>query len=135
MPESRAWRLERLDAGVATSVSATLTSDNPVAFTVVAGRRTTVPLRFHVDTGEVDMMQGYDITIEVEEVTPPPGYQAIDAPSQRSRLIFDAGHGALSGVNRLDQEIERFTLSGDRWTTTSPVVVPQLTDVAMTRPP
>lgn len=65
------WRLERLDGASATTVSAMLVSDNPVRFTVAAHQRTAVPLRFRVDRDEIDMSQGYDITVTVEEPGPP----------------------------------------------------------------
>jgi len=65
------WRLERLDRGSASPVTAQLISDNPARFTVAAMQRATVPLRFRVDAGEVDMAQGYDLVITVEEPQPP----------------------------------------------------------------
>lgn len=101
------WHIERLDDGIATEVNATLTSDNPVHFTVVSEQRTNVPLKFHVDGGDVDLTQGYDITLDIDEGIPSPGdgYQVIDAPSQRDRLVFDAARQAIYAVNTLDQEI------------------------------
>jgi hypothetical protein len=128
------WRIERLDGGTAATVSATLTSDNPALFSVVAGQRTTVPLRFRVDQGDVDLTQGYDIILDIDEQIPSPGdaYQAIDAPSVRGRLVFDAARQALYGVNTVDQEIERFSFDGSKWSAGDPLVVPQLTDVAIT---
>jgi len=66
------WRLERLappDPPV--TVDATLLSDNPLPFTVSAGARTRVPLRFRVEDGVVALDQGYDIEIDVEEPAPP----------------------------------------------------------------
>lgn len=65
------WRLERLDGASATPVVATLISDNPVRFTVSAHQRTAVPLRFRVNGDEIDMSQGYGITVTVEEPEPP----------------------------------------------------------------
>lgn len=61
------WRLERLDASAATPVSAQLITANPVSFTVAPGARTSVPLQFLVNAEPVDMSQGYDITLGVEE--------------------------------------------------------------------
>src|SRR5678816_2850546 len=64
------WRLERLDGGVATTVAAQLTSDNPVLFAVTPLQRTNVPLQFRVNAEVVDMSQGYDIVITVQESPP-----------------------------------------------------------------
>lgn len=64
------WNLERIDGASATAVVAGLASDNPVRFTVSPQRRTIVPLRFHVDTDVVDMAQGYDLVITVDESPP-----------------------------------------------------------------
>ena len=61
------WHLERIDGSTATPVVATLISENPVAFTVMAHQRTDVPVRFRVDTEVVDMTQGYDIVLTIEE--------------------------------------------------------------------
>jgi len=63
------FRMERVDGTTTTPVTATLISPNPVAFTVLSHQRTTVPLRFHVAQEEVDMSQGYDIVLEIEEET------------------------------------------------------------------
>ncbi|HSK02646.1 MAG TPA: hypothetical protein VK932_15450 [Kofleriaceae bacterium] len=59
-------------------------------------------------------------------------YQAIDAPNPRTRLLYDDARRALYAVNRLDQEIQRFAFAGGTWSALPPVVVPQLTDLAMT---
>jgi hypothetical protein len=128
------WRLERIDGDLATTVTATLTSDNPAHFTVAPQQRTIVPLQFRADGQQVDMTQGYDITLVVDEGIPSPGtgYQAIDAPSTRSRLVYDAARQAIYAVNRLDQQIERFVLSSGQWAAADPVVVPLLTDVTLT---
>lgn len=64
------WNLERIEGASATPVTAQLVSDNPTEFLVSPDQRTSVPLRFHVDTDEVDMSQGYDLVITVEESTP-----------------------------------------------------------------
>jgi len=69
------WRLERVDQSVghppgassATPVTAQLVSDNPALFTVTAMQRTSVPLRFRVDGGDVDLTQGYDLVVTIEE--------------------------------------------------------------------
>ncbi len=75
------WQLEKLVAGNPPApVTAQLISPNPTYFTVVDDMRTTVPLRFRVPEGEIDMDQGYGIVIEVEEETSvTPGYCTTDA--------------------------------------------------------
>lgn len=65
------WRLERIDAGSATPVSAVLVSDNPARFTVAAGQRTAVPLHFQVAGDDVDLTGGYDITLTVDDPPAP----------------------------------------------------------------
>lgn len=62
------WRLERLDAFSEATVNAELISDNPLHFAVDFGQRTVVPLRFRTNISEVDLTQGYDIVLDVEEV-------------------------------------------------------------------
>lgn len=128
------WRIERLGDSGATTVNATLTSDNPVSFTVLSQKRTNVPLKFRIEDGGVDFNQGYDITLDIDEAIPSPGdgYQALDAPSPRRRLVFDAARQALYAVNKLDQQIERFALADGRWSALTPAVVPNLTDIAIT---
>jgi hypothetical protein len=64
------WNLERIEGGLATPVTAQLVSDNPMNFLVSANQRTSVPLQFHVDTEVVDLSQGYDLMLTVEESTP-----------------------------------------------------------------
>jgi hypothetical protein len=64
------WNLERVEGGSAAPVVASLDSDNPVRFTVSPQRRTLVPLRFHVDTDVVDLAQGYDLVLTVDESPP-----------------------------------------------------------------
>jgi hypothetical protein len=77
------WRLERLVTGQPpVDVTATLTSPNPVAFTVVPMMRTVVPFTFEVDGGVVDMSQGYDIVIDIDEVVTVPNI--ITMPSSLS---------------------------------------------------
>ena len=127
------WRIERLDGTSATTVNATLLSANPLLFTVRAQQRTSVPLRFRIDGEDVPFTQGYDITLDIDESIPSPGagYQAIEAPSPRERLVFDAARQAIYAVNTLDQQIERFTFTGGQWAAISPVVVPELTDIAI----
>lgn len=61
------WHIERVDSSGATAVTAALLSSNPTAFTVTALHRTSVPLQFRVDGDAVDLSQGYDITIGVQE--------------------------------------------------------------------
>lgn len=62
------WRLERVEAFSETDVNAQLISDNPVHFTVEFDQRTIAPLRFRTNTDEVDLSQGYDIVLDVQEV-------------------------------------------------------------------
>jgi cysteine-rich repeat protein len=50
-----------------TAVPAELKSNNPVQFTVAEHQRTTVPLRFRVFGEDIDLSQGYDIVIDIEE--------------------------------------------------------------------
>jgi hypothetical protein len=64
------WNLERIEGASATPVVAALASDNPVRFTVSPQRRTLVPLRFRVDTDVVDLAQGYDLVLTVDESPP-----------------------------------------------------------------
>jgi len=66
------WNLERVDGASATPVTAQLISPNPSFFVVAPQQRITVPLRFHVDTGDtdIDLSQGYDIVIGIEEPGP-----------------------------------------------------------------
>jgi len=61
------WHLERVDDSGAVAVAATRISENPVPFTVTALHRTSVPLQFRVADDAVDLSQGYDITIGVQE--------------------------------------------------------------------
>jgi hypothetical protein len=89
------WRLERIDGSAATPVAAELVSDNPVQFTVFDHERTGVPLRFRVQGDEVDMTQGYDISVEVEEPGPPVvvvsnGGNPDEFPRQPSITVFPA---------------------------------------------
>jgi hypothetical protein len=67
------WDLERIEGASATPVTAQLVSDNPMEFLVSPDQRTSVPLRFHVDTEVVDLSQGYDLVLTVEESTPRSG--------------------------------------------------------------
>jgi hypothetical protein len=128
------WRIERVDSGTAAPVNATLTSDNPVAFTVLPQMRTAVPISFKIDAEDVDLGAGFDIVIGVDEQIPSPGggYQAIDAASARNRLVFDTARQTLYALNTADQEIERFGLSSGQWSALDPVVIPGLTDIAIT---
>jgi TGF-beta propeptide len=60
-------QMERIDGQTVTPVDAMLISENPTSFTVAEHQRTTVPLRFLVQGSVVDMTQGYDIVVTVEE--------------------------------------------------------------------
>ncbi len=61
------WRLERVQGASATTVPAELKSNNPVQFAVAEDQRTTVPLRFRVLGEDIDLTQGYDIVLDIEE--------------------------------------------------------------------
>jgi hypothetical protein len=62
------WHLEKIAAdGTGTPVEAQLISLNPIDFDVFEDSRTLVALRFRVGDGTVDMGEGYDIVIDVEE--------------------------------------------------------------------
>jgi 6-phosphogluconolactonase (cycloisomerase 2 family) len=65
---SPGFRIERIHGMTATTIDAELISPNPSAFTVLPQQRTTVPLRFRVDAEEVDLTQGYDVVLEIDEV-------------------------------------------------------------------
>jgi hypothetical protein len=71
-------------------------------------------------------------SLELVIITPPAfTYQAVDAPSRRTRILFDAERQAIYGVNRLDQEMEHFAYLNGTWSVRPPHVVPQLSDIAM----
>ncbi|TMQ26480.1 MAG: hypothetical protein E6J90_04360 [Deltaproteobacteria bacterium] len=70
---------------------------------------------------------------ELVIVAPPElTYQAIDAPSPRARILYDAERQTIYGVNRLDQQIERFVYGDGRWSTRPPWIIPLLQDIALT---
>ena len=58
-------------------------------------------------------------------------YHEVDAPSTRSRILYDAERKTLYAVNSVDQEIERYQLSGTTWTTLTPYILPHPTDIAL----
>lgn len=62
------WHIERVDGAGAVEVSAMLLSDNPTQFMVHALRRTSVALQFRVNGDTIDLSQGYDIGLGVQEV-------------------------------------------------------------------
>lgn len=66
---SAGWRLERVEGLNTQTVPAELASANPLPFTVAALARTSVPLRFRAFNEEIDLGQGYDIVLGVEECT------------------------------------------------------------------
>lgn len=69
---------------------------------------------------------------ELVIVAPPPfGYQALDAPGQRRRLLYDAERQALYAVNELAHQIDHFAYLGGSWTAVAPHPVPQLKDLVM----
>lgn len=119
------WRLERLaPPEPPVTVEAALLSDNPLAFTVEAGARTRVPLRFRVEDGDVELDQGYDIEIEVEEPTVPAVTIApLASPTNDSTptIAFTvAADGAVSITCRID--------GGAFAACTSPYTTPALAD-------
>lgn len=59
------------------------------------------------------------------------GYHAIAAPSARRSLVYDAERKTLYGVNRVDQQIERYVYDGDTWSPLPPRILPLLTDIAL----
>jgi hypothetical protein len=80
------WILEQIDGAAAVPVVATLTSANPALFTVVPLMRTAVPLQFRIDDQDaVDLSQGYDITISVQE---PPS----------AEMFVTSSHSAPGGI-------------------------------------
>lgn len=58
-------------------------------------------------------------------------YSAIDAPSTRRRLIYDAERQAIYAVDRINQQIERFVYSSGTWSALPPRVMPLLNDIAL----
>jgi hypothetical protein len=69
------WELEKLAPGLPPeTVPAQLLSPNPQLFVVPDNARTVVALRFRVEEGEVDLDQGYDIVLDVEEPSSTPGF-------------------------------------------------------------
>jgi hypothetical protein len=59
-------------------------------------------------------------------------YQAIDAPSPRTRLVYDPERQAIYAANRFDQQIERFAFGNGMWSALPPLTVANLTDLALT---
>jgi hypothetical protein len=87
------WRLEKVVTGQPpVTVVATLASPNPAMFTVLPMQRTSVPLRFVVDGSVVDMNQGYDIVIDVDDVVVPSIVTTVSA------LTLVEGGTAVIGV-------------------------------------
>jgi len=65
------WRIERVEGLSTTTLPAQLLSDNPAQFVVAFNQRTNVGLRFRVADEDVDLTQGYDLTLVVQEPGPP----------------------------------------------------------------
>lgn len=85
--------------------------------------------RYPVTIGPTD---GTLSDAELVILAPPTfGYSAIDAPSARRRIIYDAERQAIYAVNRLDQQIERFAYSNGTWSALPPRVMPLLNDIAL----
>jgi hypothetical protein len=74
---------------------------------------------------------GFDTQSADLVIVAPPTYTytAIDAPSQRTRIVYDAERQTLYGVNRVDQQIEFYNYASSAWTVGAPYNLPQLTDV------
>jgi hypothetical protein len=88
------WRLERLDAGGPTPVTAALVSTNPQRFFVSRDEVTPLALRFRVAGGEVELGQG-DIRVGVEVIvgSDPQVQAVVAAPS--SLGILEGGVGIV----------------------------------------
>lgn len=98
------WILELVEGSMSTSVPAALTSPNPAPFTVAALSRTQVPLRFTIDDSDdqVDMSQGYDITLAVTEPSPPLWYVTSPGSVPPSIRVFpSAGAGNLAPLQTI----------------------------------
>lgn len=93
------WRLERVDGSMVTTVDAELVSDNPVLFTVATAQRTAVPLQFRVDADPVDMTQGYDIVLGVQES---PLFLAITSTAPASVSVYSTqANGNVAPFRRI----------------------------------
>jgi hypothetical protein len=76
---------------------------------------------------------GFDTQSADLVIVAPPTYTyaAINAPSQRTRIVYDAERQALYGVNRVGQQIEFYDYASSTWTVGAPYVLPQLNDVQL----
>lgn len=83
------WRIERVEGTIATPVTGTLLSANPASFSVRLQQRTNVPLRFHVENEEVDLTQGYDITLDIDDVPPRTLFAINDDATRLQRIDPD----------------------------------------------
>jgi hypothetical protein len=69
---------------------------------------------------------------ELVIVAPPQfTYQAIDAPGNPSRIIYDAERQMLYSTSWMDQRIKRFAYGNGSWTPQPAIAIPQLTEIAM----
>jgi hypothetical protein len=107
------WNLERIEGTTATPVAAQLISENPALFVVSPEQRTTVPLRFHVDTDVVDMSQGYDLVLTPEES--PPQFIVVANAND-----FDAGSITVYQGNANGDVAPLRTIAGPRTTLSFP---------------
>ncbi|MFL5455374.1 MAG: hypothetical protein ACJ78X_03125 [Myxococcales bacterium] len=102
----------------------TIDTDTQIQANVPALPAGRYPLRF--DNG-----LGIELgTAELVVLSPPTlAYQAITAPGNRGRLVYDPERSTVYAVNGLDQSIERYALSGSTWSALSPIIVPDVRDV------
>lgn len=69
---------------------------------------------------------------ELVIVDPPAfAYQAIDAPGDRRRMIYDAERQMLYSGSWTDRRVERFAYRNGTWTKQPEIAIPLLTDIAM----
>ena len=89
-----------------TDVNAELVSDNPLPFFVEFDQRTTVPLRFRTNIDEVDLSQGYDIVLDVEEIAIQGVVVTNSAPRRPGPHVHPVRHrGVLVPYQNVDETI------------------------------
>jgi len=86
--------------------------------------------RYPVSVERASCSGGSDAELVVQP-GPTVKYRAISAPTTRERLVWDAERQTLYAANRKDQAIERYQLSDVTWTTLTPYIIPDLTDIAL----
>jgi fibrillar collagen-like protein/fibrinogen beta/gamma subunit family protein len=106
------WYLEKITNGTAATVEATLTSANPLPFTVIGAQDVTVMLRFSTNGEVVDMNQGgVDIVIGVDEITLG-GSQ--ETPGRSCSHILAAGASTGNGLYWIDPDGDTDTSNATR---------------------